>query len=342
MNLAGTWAATMGRVRTDLTGRVLLIWAAPCVLLLLGIALGLSLGAVNLSGWRVVDGLLNRDDALARTIVWDLRLPRVLTAVLVGACLATSGALLQGVTRNPLADPHIMGLTAGGGLAAAFAVRVSENLPQHFVAPIAFGGALGGAALVYGMSWRGGVSPVRLALAGVAVASFLTAGTTLVLVTSDLRTQAALSWLAGGLFGRGWEDLRVMAPYAGIGLLGALLLTRRMNILSLGDDAAQSLGLPLERSRLLVIAVAAELAGAAVSVAGMVAFVGLVVPHLARFVTGDDHRTLVPLSALIGASLVLYSDTLARVVAAPTEVPLGIVTAAIGAPFLMYLIRAKT
>jgi iron complex transport system permease protein len=291
---------------------------------------------------RVIDGLLDRDDSLARTIVWDLRLPRVLIAILVGACLATSGALLQGVTRNPLADPHILGLTAGAGLAAGLAIRISANLAQPLVAPIAFAGALAGATLVYAMSWRGGVSSVRLALAGVAVASFLTAGTTMVLVTSTLRTQSALSWLAGGLFGRGWDDLRIMAPYAIVGLMAAMLLTRRMNILSLGDEAAQSLGLPLERSRLMVIAVAAALAGAAVSVAGMVAFVGLVAPHVARFGTGDDHRTLVPLAALLGACLVLYSDILARVVVAPVEIPLGVITAAMGAPFLMYLIRAKT
>jgi iron complex transport system permease protein len=271
-----------------------------------------------------------------------LRLPRVLIAILVGACLATSGALLQGVTRNPLADPHILGLTAGGGLAAVFALRIWPDIPQHLVAPIAFGGAMTGAAMVYGMSWRGGVSPLRLALAGVAVASFLTAGTTMVLVTSNLRTQAALSWLAGGLFGRGWNDLEVLLPYALVGLVGAVLLSGRMNILSLGDDAAQSLGLALERSRLAVIAVAALLAGAAVSVAGLVAFVGLVTPHVARAVTGDDHRTLIPLSAVLGASLVLYSDTLARTLEAPVEIPLGVITAAVGAPFLMYLIRSKT
>ncbi len=317
-------------------------WTAPLLLLVVGVVVGLSLGAVSLSFREVIDGLFTRDAGAAHTIVWDLRLPRVLIALLVGACLAASGALLQGVTRNPLADPHILGLTAGGGLAAAFSLRVWPDLPQHLVAPIAFGGAVAGAAMVYGMSWRGGVSPLRLALAGVAVASFLTAGTTMVLVTSTLRTQAALSWLAGGLFGRGWNDLEVMAPYAGIGLAGALLMSGRMNILSLGDDAAQSLGLALERSRLAVIGVAALLAGAAVSVAGLVAFVGLVTPHVARAVTGDDHRKLIPLSAILGASLVLYSDTLARTLEAPVEIPLGVITAAVGAPFLMYLIRSKT
>jgi iron complex transport system permease protein len=341
MNVASARIAVVSRVRTEYVARLTLLWLAPLVVLSIGIVLGLSLGAVSLSPARVFAGLTSSDDTVAHTIVWDLRLPRVMIAVIVGACLATSGVLLQGVTRNPLADPHILGLTAGGGLAATLTIRVAESVPSHLMVPIAFGGALTGAAIVYGMSWRQGVEPVRLALAGVAVASLLTAGTTMVLVTSDLRTQAALSWLAGGLFGRGWEDLRMLWPYAGAGLVAALLLTARMNILSLGDEAAQSLGLPLERSRLAAIAVAAWLAGAAVSVAGMVAFVGLVVPHVARFATGDDHRTLLPLSVIIGAALVLYADTLARVVLAPVEIPLGIVTAAVGAPFFMYLIRMK-
>jgi iron complex transport system permease protein len=232
---------------------------------------------------RVFEGLTSSDDALARTVVWDLRLPRVLLAVLVGATLAVSGGLLQGVTRNPLADPHILGLTAGGGLAASIALRAASDFPDHLLAPVAFGGAVVGGTVVYLMSWRGGVSPLRLALAGVAMASLLTAGTTMVLVTSDLTTQAALSWLAGGLFGRGWDDLQMVF-----------------------------------------------------------AFVGLVIPHLSRFVTGDDHRALLPLSAILGGSLVVYADTFARVVQAPVEIPLGIVTAAIGAPFLLYLVRAKT
>lgn len=331
----------VARVRAAPAAKVLLVWGAPAALLALGMTLGLSLGAVSLSPHRILDGLLNRD-ALAHTIVWDLRLPRVLLAVLVGAGLAVSGGLLQGVTRNPLADPHVLGLTAGGGLAASIAVRAAEDFPQPLVAPVAFAGAMAGAAMVYGMSWRGGVSPLRLALAGVAVASLLTAGTTMVLVSSNLTTQAALSWLAGGLFARGWEDLRVMWPYAVVGIGAALLLARSMNVLALGEEAAQSLGLSVERTRLFAVGIAALLAGAAVSVAGMVAFVGLVAPHITRFLTGDDHRTLLPLSAVLGASLVVYADLFARVVQAPVEIPLGIVTASIGAPFLLYLIRART
>lgn len=342
MSFADVWLPGLERRRAYRAAKAIFVWGAPLSLLVVGVVLGLSLGAVSLSPTRILDGLSSRDDAVAHTIVWDLRLPRVILAGLVGAGLAVSGGLLQGVTRNPLAGPHILGLTAGGGLTASIAVRAWQDFPQQFVAPVAFGGAIAGAAMVYGMSWRGGVSPLRLALAGVAVASLLTAGTTMVLVTSNLTTQAALSWLAGGLFGRGWDDLQVMWPYAAAGVGGALLLSRSMNVLALGDEAALSLGLSVERTRLFAVGIAALLAGAAVSVAGMVAFVGLVTPHITRFLTGDDHRTLLPLAAVLGASLVVYADLFARVVQAPVEIPLGIVTAAIGAPFLLYLIRTKT
>lgn len=322
--------------------RLVLIWGGAIALLAVAMLLGVAVGAVNLAPREVLDGLLNRGNPIDHTIVWDLRLPRVVLAVLVGASLAVSGALLQGVTRNPLADPHILGLTAGGGLAAAALLRISPDVPHAFIAPTAFGGSMVGAAMVYLLSWRGGISPVRLALSGVAVASLLTAGTTMVIVTSNLTTQAALSWLAGGLFGRGWVDLRVMWPYSVAGLAISLLLTRGMNILALGDEAAQSLGLGVERARLFAVATAALLAGAAVSVAGMVAFVGLVIPHIARFLVGDDHRAVIPMSAILGAALVAYADLLARTVEKPVEIPLGIVTAIIGAPFLLYLVRSKT
>jgi iron complex transport system permease protein len=303
--------------------------------------MGLALGAANLTPSQVLDGLLDRGDPIHHVIVWDIRLPRVLLAVLVGACLAVSGALLQGVTRNPLADPHILGLTAGGGLAAAIALRVSQDVRPAVLTPVAFGGAIVAAAILYGLSWRGNVSPVRLALSGVAVASMLTAGTTMLIVTSNFSTQAALNFLSGGLFGRGWSQFDVMWPYALVGLAAALLLSRSMNILALGDEAAQSLGLGVERTRLLAIATAALLAGAAVSVAGAVAFVGLVIPHIARFLIGDDHRTLIPLSAILGAALVVYADLFARLVLSPVEIPLGILTASVGAPFLLYLVRTR-
>lgn len=323
-------------------GRDALVWAMAAGLLALAIFTALAFGATNLTPPQVLDGLLDRGEPFHRTVVWQIRFPRVMLALVVGASLAVAGALLQGVTRNPLADPHVLGITAGGALAASIAIKLSADISPAWLTPIAFLGTFLGAALVYGMSWRGGVSPVRLALSGVAVAAMLTAGINAMLVTSNLSTQNALAWLAGGLFGRGWEDLRVTWPYAVAGIGAAMLLARNMNILALGDEPAQSLGLNVEVTRVLAVGTAALLAGASVAAAGMVAFVGLVIPHICRTFIGDDHRKLIPLSALLGASLVIYADLFARVVVAPIEIPLGIVTAVVGAPFLLYLVRAKT
>ena len=328
--------------RSTKFGREALVWLGAVVLLLLSLFLALSLGARNLAPAEVIDGLLDRGTVLDRTIVWEIRFPRVMLALLVGASLAVAGTLLQGITRNPLADPHVLGLTAAGALAASIAIKVSPDVPAVLLTPIAFIGTFTGAALLYGLSWRGGVSPVRLALAGVALSALFIAGINALLVTSNLSTQNALNWLAGGLFGARWEDLRVTWAYCVAGLVAAMLLSRNMNILALGDEPAQSLGLGVERTRALVIGTAALLAGASVAAAGMVAFVGLVIPHIGRSLIGDDHRKLIPLSALLGASLVISADTFARVIVSPLEIPLGIVTAVVGAPFLLYLVRAKT
>jgi iron complex transport system permease protein len=323
-------------------GREAAVWGAALLLLTVAVFGALSFGATNLTPSQVVDGLLDRGLPFHHTVVWQIRFPRVMLALVVGASLAVAGALLQGVTRNPLADPHVLGITAGGALAASIAIKLSADIAPALLTPIAFVGTFLGAGLVYGMSWRGGVSPVRLALSGVAVAALLTAGINAMLVTSNLSTQNALAWLAGGLFGRGWDDLRVTWPYAVAGITAAMLLARNMNILALGDEPAQSLGLNVELTRVLAVGTAALLAGASVAAAGMVAFVGLVIPHICRTFIGDDHRKLIPLSAMLGASLVIYADLFARLIVAPIEIPLGIVTAAVGAPFLLYLVRSKT
>lgn len=334
--------AAPGAGHTRISARTVAVWLGPLLLLALAIALAMMLGANTYGPRDVIDGLLDRDSTL-HIIMYELRLPRVILAIMVGASLGVAGVLLQGVTRNPLADPHILGLTAGAGLAASFAVRLSADIPERTLAPIAFGGALLAALVLYTMSYRGAAtSPTRLALSGVAVASLLTAGTTMVLVSSKLTTQAALAWLAGGLFGRGWDEVHVMWPYALGGLSAAVLLSRNLNVLALGDEAAASLGLGVERTRAIAIVTAALLAGVSVAAAGMIAFVGLVIPHTARFLVGDDHRKLVPLSAILGGALIVYADIFARTVQAPIEIPLGIVTAAVGAPFLLYVVRAKT
>lgn len=311
----------------------------------LGVALvlGLSvaLGAVPLAPGEVFAAVLGREDGLAGQIVRDIRLPRALAALGVGASLAVAGVLLQGMSRNPLADPQILGFSSAGALAAVLASVQYPDLPAAALPPIAIAGSLAGAAAVHLAAWRGGSSPVRLALAGVMLASLFTSFTALVLVTSDLTTQAALSWLAGGLFGRGWAHVRALLPWAAGGLLAAALLMRALNILSLGDDPARALGLRVERTRLIAAVLAAVLSGVAVAAAGQVAFVGLVSPHLGRMLVGSDHRFALPMAALSGAVLLGLSDLIARLALSPVEIPVGVVTAAVGVPFFLYLLRTR-
>lgn len=322
--------------------RYLLFFLPALALVASGIVVGVAVGATNIGIGDVLTAFLDRTHSPTRTIVWDIRLPRVLIAALVGLSLGIAGGLLQSVTRNPLGDPHILGLSAGGGLASVITLRIAADFPRQALPPIAFAGCLVGAAIVYGVAWRAGVSPLRLALAGVAVASLFTAGTTAVLVTSKLMTQGAMAWLAGGLYARGWADLEAFWPYAIIGAVGALAMAPALNILALGDETARSLGLSVERTRLGATTLAAVLTAGAVSVAGIVGFVGLVMPHLARLLTrSDDQRFVLPLSGLFGAALVIYADIAARLIQRPLEVPMGIVTAALGVPFFLWLIRSR-
>jgi iron complex transport system permease protein len=291
---------------------------------------------------RVLDGVFDRGDVVARQIVWQLRVPRVLVAGLVGANLGIAGTLLQGITRNPLADPHIMGFSSGAGLAAIALLVWAPGYPVGLVAPVAFLGSLASAAVVYSLAWRGGLSPVRFALSGVAVAALFTALSAAAIATSDLFTQATLSFLVGGLFGRDWGDLRLIWPYTAAAGAVAIVVADALNVLTLGDDIARSLGMRVERTRLLLAALAALLTGSAVAVSGLLAFVGLVIPHAARLLVGGDYRLVMPLAALLGAGLLVFADTFARLVIAPAEIPVGIVTAVIGAPTLLLLVRTRT
>lgn len=319
---------------------VALIVAAS--LLAFSLVFACAVGAVHVPFADVLDALRDRSDPVTRQIVWQIRFPRALVAALVGANLGIAGVLLQGITRNPLGDPHILGFSAGAGVAAVGLLRLAPDVPLVFVPTAAFVGALGSAALVYALAWRGGISPVRFALAGVAVAALFTALSTALIATSKLFTQAALAFLAGGLYQRGWEHVHQVWPYTLVGGVIAVVVADSLNVLALGDDVARGLGMRVERTRALIVALAALLTGAAVAVAGLVAFVGLVVPHISRLVVGSNQRVVLPLSALLGALLLVLSDSVARMVVAPGEIPVGIVTAIVGAPVLLVLIRTRT
>lgn len=271
-------------------------------------------------------------------VIWNIRFPRNIVAALVGANLAVAGAILQAVMKNPLADPQIVGVSSGAGLAGVIILILFPSW-EYLVPMVAFVGALAAALMVYVLAWRNGIRPTRIILAGVAVAAFLGSGISALLVFYGDRVQGALLWMVGGLSARSWPQVYVLAPYTVVGLILAFLGSRRLTILSLGDETAKGLGLPVEQTRFMMTAVAAFLAASAVSVAGLIGFVGLVIPHIARMIIGTEYRFLLPGSACLGAAVLVVSDTLGRVLFSPVEVPVGIIMAFFGAPFFLWLLR---
>lgn len=297
-------------------------------------------GAVAIPVSALGDILNGGGDNASRQILLNIRLPRAIVAALVGMNLAVSGAVLQAVMKNPLADPHIIGISSGAGLAGIFVIVLFPAL-EYLIVPTAFCGAMLAAACIYILAWKNGIRPLRIVLAGVAVSSFLGAGISAILVLYSDRVHGALMWMVGGLAARSWPHVEIILPYAVIGFILAVCGARYLNILQLGDDVAKGLGVNVELVRLVFTAIGALLAASAVSVAGLLGFVGLIVPHTVRLLTGSDYRFLIPSSALLGIAVVTYSDTLARVAFAPLELPVGIFMAALGAPFFLFLLRKE-
>lgn len=327
------------RVKTRQTRRLAVILLG-CVLLLIILVLAVMAGAVTIpvrDAWLALTAPGTTEDY---RIIYTLRMPRVICAALAGANLALSGCILQGILRNPLADPGIIGISAGAGLAAMALMMLAPSLTA-LVPLAAFAGALGAAAVVFLLAWERGVNPLRLVLAGVAVAAFFGGGMTALSVFFSDKVQGTVSWLAGGFAGASWQSVRMIVPYSVIGIIGTLCLYRRLNALQLGDDVARTLGVHVDRTRTMLIALAALLAASAVSVAGLLGFVGLIVPHVMRLVVGSDFEPLLPCSALFGAILVASADIAARTLFSPMEVPVGIFMSFIGAPFFLYLLKRR-
>lgn len=318
----------------------MLTFVVLIVLTLLSIYAGISFGAISIPLVEILQAFQGNGVEMYQTIIFDLRLPRVLVALLVGACLAASGALLQGVMKNPLADPGIIGVSAGGGLLAVITMLVFPAY-SYLLPAGAFIGAFLTTILIYLLAWEKGASPVKIILAGVAMNALLGALMNGVMVIYSDRVQAVLSWLSGGLNGRSWYHLEFMLPYAVIGLLLSFFAIKKANLMLLGDETIKLLGQNVEWARLQMILLASFLAGTAVSVGGLIGFVGLVVPHMIRLIIGEDYRYLLPFSILGGASLVAFADTVARTLFDPIELPVGILLACIGAPFFLYLLRKR-
>jgi iron complex transport system permease protein len=271
------------------------------------------------------------------TIVWSLRLPRVAIAACVGAALSVSGALLQGLLRNPLVDPFLTGVSAGA--AAAVALAVAGGVAAPFVPPLGFAAGLATALLVAFLARRGGgVDAERLILAGISLSALFASFVTLALARLGTASAAEiLSWLGGSLAGRGWNELSVNAPYLVAGAVLAALSAPALSALRLGPSVARAVGVDVARTQWLVLGGATLLAASAVSLSGIVGFVGLIVPHLARRLVGTDARATLAASALLGAAMVPLADALARSLAPPAEIPLGVLLAFIGVPSFLYL-----
>ncbi len=272
-------------------------------------------------------------------IVTTLRLPRTLVAWGVGIGLAIAGTITQGITRNPLADPGIIGVNAGAALAAVTLIVLFPDLPVAMLPFSAFGGAFLVAVLIYVLAWKGGSSPIRLILVGIGFSLIADSLTSLIITFGNIyNVSQALVWLAGSVYGRSWEQLVVFVPWLLVFGILSLVMSPDLNVLQLGDDVAQSLGSRIEMQRGLLLLSGVALAGAAVATAGSIGFVGLMSPHLGRQMVGPSHEGLLPIAALTGGFLVVTADLLGRLLFAPLELPCGIITAIVGAPYFMYLL----
>ncbi len=272
-------------------------------------------------------------------IVNTLRLPRMLVAALVGLALGIAGAITQGLTRNPLADPGILGISAGAGLVAVTLIVVVRDVPAGVIPVAAFAGAVTVAVLIYLLAWRGGDSPLRLILVGIGLGAVCGAATTLMITFGDIfDVQRAMIWLTGSVYGRSWEELWALLPWMALFVPLALLLARDLNALNLGEDVARGLGTPVAWRRGLLLVTAVALAAATVAAAGTIGFVGLMAPHIGRRLVGPDHSGLLPTAGVLGALIVVVADLVGRTLFAPVELPAGLVTAAIGAPFFIGLL----
>ena len=310
------------------------------------VVLGVAFGAVPIAPADVVGAFVRRlggvRGPMSDTLVMDLRLPRVLLAALVGMCLAGAGTLYQALFRNPLADPYILGVSSGAGLGATIAIVVGSGAAVWWpvIQPLAaFAGASATMVVVVGVARRrGALDAVSLLLAGVAISYTLAAVTSFVMVLSRQSMQQIVFWMMGGLTGASWAYVGAVAAMLTAGLAFPLAYARRLDVMLLGDERAGQLGIGVERFKLLVLGSASLLVGAAVAVSGLIGFVGLMTPHMARLVLGPDHRLLLPASVLAGGVVMVGADLLARVVLAPVELPVGIVTAVLGGPFFVWLL----
>lgn len=307
--------------------------------ILFGLALSVSVGAADIRLASVWEAVFRFNPELPQhQVIRELRIPRALAGALVGACFAVAGAIMQGMTRNPLADSGLLGLNAGASVGLALAFAFAPSMSFIYIMLYCFIGAAAASLLVFGIGSlsHSGLTPLRLTLAGAAVSALLLAISQGVAILFHLSQDIAF-WMAGGIGGTSWTQLRIMFPWVAAALIGSLMISRSITLLSLGRDVAAGLG---QRTRLVQTAgilIVVVLAGAAVSAVGPIAFIGLIIPHVTRFLVGVDYRWIIPCSAVLGSVLIIFADIAARMINAPYETPLGALIAVIGVPFFIYL-----
>ncbi|MFE2985381.1 FecCD family ABC transporter permease [Streptomyces sp. NPDC059262] len=334
----------MGQISAAPAARRRIVWtAAAVVALVLAVLLSLAVGARAIAPSAVLDALVHGGHSDDAEVIRGLRLPRTLVGLMVGAALALAGTALQGITRNPIADPGILGISQGASVGVVLAIAFAGIHTLTGYVWFAFAGAALASVAVYAIasSGRGGATPVKLALGGAAINALLVSVTTAVLTTKASAMDEFRFWQVGSLSGRDTHIVGQIWPFLAVGVLLVLSVARGLDALALGEDVAKGLGQRVATVRIVGGLGATVLTGVGVAAAGPIAFIGLAVPHIARAVVGSDHRWVLPMAALIGPVMLLVSDTVGRVVFPPSEVPAGVMTALIGVPFLVTLVRRK-
>ena len=332
--------------------RVMLVWVGALTSLLAAVLCGLAVGPTPVAPWGVFTSLLSHLgighsslSSFDQTVVWQLRGPRMVLGLLAGAMLSVAGGTYQGVFRNPLADPYLLGVAAGAGLGATLALVHDGNAVNGptWTPLIAFVGASSAVLLTWLIGGRGQrATTATLVLAGVAVASLFTSAQTFLQQQASAQSIARVYiWLLGSLAGASWSSVTLVLPYVAVCIAVCVVAGRALDVLSLGDDEARSVGLSVRRVRLVVIAASSLGTAAIVSVVGLIGFVGIIVPHVIRLLVGTSYRRILPLSVVVGASFLVLADTVARTALAPSELPLGVVTAAIGAPVFVLILSVR-
>lgn len=321
------------------TGKVCLAYIVILLLLVGMFVLAANVGSLQVSCGRLFRGLFIKYDPDVAAI-YDLRFPRIVIAMLAGAAIAVSGVLFQAVLKNPLADPGIIGISSGAGFAAACVTALAPSLLilTPFIACV---GGIVAFALVYMLSWKGGLSPLRILLTGVAVSAFFSGLSSVINAMTGGERMGVASIVEGNITQKTWDDVRILVPYVVIGLVLSCLFMQKCNLLSLEDKTARSLGVSVNRSRLVISLVAVVLASISTAVVGAISFLGLIVPHIGRLLVGSDHKKLIPFSALAGAFTFLLADTIGRTIAMPYEVKASVVMSVVGGPFFILLLRGK-